>query len=310
MTNCINLTSYIGKEISGEEFNKIYAGIDFVKLTNETECHNNFQFEDGLNIDKQSFNPSGECKLGGIYFVKKDLAFMWTYYGCTNGVMKYIRKINIPDDARVYVETDKFKTNKIILSPREKINREIYIAAVNHYHDLTYIPYDMRNKELCLDILRQIPSEFGKVPLELRDNEMCIDVVKRYNHALFHIPDELMNVQLCIIAVTHFPYALSCVPNKLMSKEICIEAIKSNYEALQYVPQSILDKEICLKAIELSLPSSSGLIRHIPQNLIDSDICHSVINKYGYNRKTLGDIPHFLRKEYSKYISLKPIYQL
>lgn len=41
------ITTYlIGTEISGRKFNRICAGITFVKLTNTTENHFNFKYKE------------------------------------------------------------------------------------------------------------------------------------------------------------------------------------------------------------------------------------------------------------------------
>lgn len=37
--------------LTGEEFNKKYQGKSFVKLTNEEENHNGYQFRTGLNVE-------------------------------------------------------------------------------------------------------------------------------------------------------------------------------------------------------------------------------------------------------------------
>ena len=54
--------------LTGEEFNKFYCDTFFYKLTNETEKHHNFQYQDGLNVDTVEFNPVGKCSAGGLYF--------------------------------------------------------------------------------------------------------------------------------------------------------------------------------------------------------------------------------------------------
>src|SRR5579872_3982327 len=89
-------------EISGHQFNRIFGEIEFVKLTNAIENHNNFQFQDGLNIDTIEFNPTKTCIAGGIYFVAKKYIHRWLEYN--NNTMCYMRKVTIPNDARVYIE--------------------------------------------------------------------------------------------------------------------------------------------------------------------------------------------------------------
>jgi hypothetical protein len=50
--------------ITGEEFNEQYKDYKFVKLTNETENDNGFQFKTGLNVNHSEFNPVGQCSPG------------------------------------------------------------------------------------------------------------------------------------------------------------------------------------------------------------------------------------------------------
>src|SRR5579872_2844850 len=112
--------SLIGEEIAGSEFNELFSNQTFIKLTNETENHNGFQFVDGLNIDTIDFNPNGQCQSGGIYFTHSTLMHKWIGYAPDN-IMRYIRKVIIPDDARIYIEKYKFKADKIILCQRVEI---------------------------------------------------------------------------------------------------------------------------------------------------------------------------------------------
>src|SRR5579871_2934235 len=98
---------------SGTEFNRKYAGKTFVKLTNERENHNGFQFRDGLNVDSLQFNPHGECRPGGIYFCLETELPRWLHYN--EKTMVYCREVTIPNHAKVYDEGDKFKADRLIL---------------------------------------------------------------------------------------------------------------------------------------------------------------------------------------------------
>ena len=110
--------------ISGSEFKLKYPNTDFYKLTNEDENHNEFQFKDGLNIDSNTFNPTGSCTKGGLYFTEHDKIGLWIIYNRQN--MKYIRKVEILDDSKVYIEENKFKADKFIL--RERILLEDFAS--------------------------------------------------------------------------------------------------------------------------------------------------------------------------------------
>jgi hypothetical protein len=63
-----------------------------------------------LNTDTQTFNPSGSCQSGGMYFSDVDMSYLYLDYG------NKISLVSIPDDAQVYVEESKFKTDKLILT--------------------------------------------------------------------------------------------------------------------------------------------------------------------------------------------------
>jgi hypothetical protein len=95
--------------------------VDYYKILNEKEKHHNFQYKYGLNIDIVPFNPYGSCRPGGIYFSREDiLAFL--HYG------PWIRKVIIPEDARVYEnpgEPRKWKADRVILGKKEKITVKV-----------------------------------------------------------------------------------------------------------------------------------------------------------------------------------------
>ena len=93
----------------------------YYKILNEEECHNGLQYKTGLNVDPLPFNPSGDCKPGGIYFAREDiLAFL------NHG--SWIREVIIPEDAQVYEnpgEPKKWKADKVILRERERIDVDV-----------------------------------------------------------------------------------------------------------------------------------------------------------------------------------------
>ena len=102
--------------MNGKIFNQLYGNMIFYKLTNESENHNGFKFKTGLNIDITN---------KGIFFTDIEHMYMWLDYGCKD--MIYMRSIIIPNDATVTILKNKYKTNKIILSNRRKINNDKYL---------------------------------------------------------------------------------------------------------------------------------------------------------------------------------------
>src|SRR5579872_1654884 len=76
----LEISKFIGKVMSGKEFNEIFSGVDFVKLTNESENHNDYQFHDGLNIDQHEFKHDKKCSKGGFYFTSIGGISKWCFY--------------------------------------------------------------------------------------------------------------------------------------------------------------------------------------------------------------------------------------
>ena len=83
--------------ISGKEFNKLFSTIQLRKKINDNMIMHGFKYQIGLNIDTQSFCPSGTCQAGGLYCtIEKYIQdFSDDDYGSK------IWKVSIPDDAQV-----------------------------------------------------------------------------------------------------------------------------------------------------------------------------------------------------------------
>ena len=79
--------------LTGKQFNKKYSNTEFYKIINKELKHQNFEFNHGLNIDNNKFNPTGICSPGGLYFSEKDKIYLYFNYGI------YIVKVTVPDDA-------------------------------------------------------------------------------------------------------------------------------------------------------------------------------------------------------------------
>jgi hypothetical protein len=139
------MTALIGTVLSGSDFKKIFTG-PFYKFLNDNFIHYNFTYKIGLNIDNEQFNPTGGCQKGGLYFCEESKCHMYCLiYG------RYLAQINVPDDAKVYIEKDKFKADRLIISTIihfDNVTDECWINLLQN--DSRVLKYVMKQtEELC-----------------------------------------------------------------------------------------------------------------------------------------------------------------
>lgn len=91
----------------------------YFKITNENECHNGYQYHDGLNILPDAFNsnPHTSCCKGGFYFTKGEYIHFYYGYG------KHLRIITLPENDKEFKmvkdpDGDKWRANRIILGEK------------------------------------------------------------------------------------------------------------------------------------------------------------------------------------------------
>ena len=171
--------------ISGSEFNEKYEGIIFYKLTNDTENHHGLQYKDGLNEDIIPFSSKGECTSGGIYFTDGKNIEKWIHC-CNNSIVKWIREVQIPNDAKIYIEKNKYKTDKIILNERKlfwEIEKLCKLAVQQNGYVLKYI--------------------------KIQTEEICKLAVQEYGLALKYV--KIQTEEICKLAVQQNEYALEFV---------------------------------------------------------------------------------------------------
>lgn len=99
-----------GQVLSGKKFNELYRDYKFYKIIQPYLSSYGFKYQYGLNVDTKKFNPSGECSVGGIYFTDEDNI---DAFQCNGEV---IVDVSIPDNAQVYIERNKYKADRVILT--------------------------------------------------------------------------------------------------------------------------------------------------------------------------------------------------
>ena len=118
--------------IDGQTF-KSMCGTNFFVITDESDENNNNQLIDGYNESEyeEYFTFS---MWGGIEFINE--TFLFHLIG-DDETSKYCRKLIIPDDANIYIESDRFKTNKAYLESKmdiaklRKANNTFYSGFVS-----------------------------------------------------------------------------------------------------------------------------------------------------------------------------------
>ena len=208
---------------TGLEFNQHYSGKKFVKLTNELENHNGYQFQTGLNVDSIPFDPSGECSPGGIYFCLWEKMPMWLDYDTKP--MVYVRLVRIPDDAWICIGADKFKADRLILGDRQKI------GDLEEWKDPFY----------CLEAMKENGNALKWVAKQTA--EVCLEAVKQDADSLRYVLEQ--TPEICLAAIKKNSYALRYVLEQ--TPELCLKSIQLNPVVLQYVKDQT--EELCLEAI-------------------------------------------------------------
>jgi hypothetical protein len=229
-----------GLAVSGEEFNRIYKGKLFVKLTNSDENHNGFQFNTGLNVDTLPFNPKGECRAGGIYFCEYGVHNMieWLCYGEKR--MVYYRYVQVPKDSRVYIESGKYKVDKLILSERKLIGEDILMEALRK-NRISLADVENKTEAICIAAVKQNGLALKYVVNQTE--EMCSIAVDEDGRALKYVKDQTEGI--CLAAVKQNGLSLNYV--KKQTDEIRLAAVHEDFMALEYVK----DQTECIRSAAL-----------------------------------------------------------
>ena len=266
--------------LTGAIFNQQYLNKKFVKLTNQLENHNGYQFQTGLNIDSIPFNPQGKCNPGGIYFCLFEDLQLWLNY--IDQEMFYIRLVTIPDDALVWTEQNKFKADRLILSDRLEIgDLEVwkdpaYCLTAVKYDGLSLRFIKQQTPEICLEAVKN--NDYGllygyalKYVLE-QTEEICVAAVKKDGLALKYVTKQ--TPQICLEAVKNNGYALASVLEQ--TEEICLAAVQKYGCALLCVTKQT--HQICLAAVQNDADALKYVLALTPE------ICLATVQKDGKQR--------------------------
>ena len=169
----------------------------FYKLTTIDENHHGVQYTDGLIKDpKIDFLDPLETK-NGIYFCKYNQIVSWIEY--QDKRMEYMRKVTIPEDAEIVMYTDKLKTNKLILGPRQRI---------------------WSDYNLCLKIVKKHGSYLEFVDKIIVDEKMIDTALESDMHAFKFVDPLYHTPSMCWKAINTYQYLCEYVRKDLMTSSL------------------------------------------------------------------------------------------
>jgi hypothetical protein len=109
------------------------------------------------------FYPYSECTDGGIYFINIENMIEWIEYN--NKCMVYFRYVKVPDDAEVYIESNKFKASKLIFSKKYDLrkylqeSKSIEIMAHRLYEYFDFYCSDQK-EEKVIELIKKDVTYF------------------------------------------------------------------------------------------------------------------------------------------------------
>ena len=220
---------YIGKEITGKQFNEIFKNNTFYKFTNNEEIHYGYQYVDGLNIDTNEFNINrGECSKGGLYFTSEKYIYEWIQG-------EYVRVVTIPDDARICIYKTKFKSNKIFVEPRIRIydsdllsDEQVQMLAVQqNVRAIRYIKEPSDQVQMLAVQHNGYAIKYIKEP----SDQVQMLAVQQNGCSIRYIKEPSNQVQM--LAVQHNGYAIQYI--KEPSDQVQMLAVQQNGCAIRYI---------------------------------------------------------------------------
>lgn len=238
-------TEYSGKDVNN-------CGFELYLLTDENEIsRNDHKYIDGLNVEESMYAPSSSGK--GFWVLKRSELLRYKYY---IGNVKYIRKVELLEDSKVYIGRDLLQTNKFVLGPRKIFNVEDY--------------YD---NNMFIEIIKSNPANFYLVPDSYKTEELCLLSVPYLGDMLQYVPDKLKTKQMCLLAVNNNYYAFIYIPDIFKTREMCEAAVKINPIMLKYVPDSMKTYKMCLRAVSRGFNS----LKFVPSEIKDAKICRMAV---------------------------------
>jgi len=199
--------------------------------------HYEFQYKLGLNVDPVEFSPKYQCSKGGLYFCEESKRHLfWDVYG------QVLAIIEIPSDARVYIEKDKFKADKLIIKEIiafEDLSDDFWISML-HVNGMMIQKIKNQTEYVCRLAVKQ--DGFALRFVRNQTEDICRLAVQQDGLALQFVKNQ--TEEICRLAVQEYSIALQYVKDQ--TEDICRLAVQKNGMALKFVKNQTLN--LCMMA--------------------------------------------------------------
>ena len=154
--------------LTGRQFNKNFKDIMYKFLNN----NHKFTYKLGLNMDTLIFNPSDDP--GGLHFCQEyDSVHHFNDYGSKVGIVK------IPNDAQVYIKTNNFKADKLIINQIKT--------------------FDEMPSEFWLGIVKRDGSALKNIKTQFQTPNVINAALQQDGRAIYYLKQQ--SPEACLIAV-------------------------------------------------------------------------------------------------------------
>ena len=217
---------------SGYNFNLKYTG-PFLKILKSSLIHGNFKYNPGLNRDTNKFIPYGNNLQGGLYFSNYKDIFNSRVFG------EYLCEIKIPEDALVYINQNKFKSDKIIIWDIYPIqdhpvwSQEKYYSKILNSYPMAFIHLKNKSEKICLEMARKWAYSLDYIPN--LNPEICLAAVNKNGSVISHIPTKFLSPELFGLAISKYGRNLKYIEPENQTEDLCILALRRNLSSYKNI---------------------------------------------------------------------------
>ena len=282
--------------VSGREFNKIYENKLCVKLLHQDLTHHGYIYRNGLNCIRENelLNITNECCGAGLYFCLETDINKWLQY--FNANFSYVE---VPDDATVVIECDKFKTDKFVLKQIQPIYKNIYLKLNNIYINGVSLPDGVmiKLKDLsyddCVSYISSHPKSIYNFPEDYY-NDYLVNVILNedyinilYLPSIHKTPERIHKIYTekklndYIYCSDIFDLFRKNFDSELFKQNNCCDYFKINPVCMDWINRDIvsIDEDYIMRAFECNTETVFYLTR-TERNMLSSDNWATIVSIY------------------------------